>query len=104
MDTCRPPFSRMTLHPRHPSSSESPAPIEIVPHDDAWPAKFQAERSLLQATLAPWLAGRIKHIGRTAVAGLAAKPVIDVMAAVNSLEASRPAIAAFIRRVLLQVG
>ena len=36
----------------------------------------------------------IEHIGSTAVAGLAAKPVIDIMAAVHSLEASRPAIAA----------
>ena len=32
--------------------------------------------------------------GSTAVARLAAKPVIDIMAAVQSLEASRPAIAA----------
>jgi GrpB-like predicted nucleotidyltransferase (UPF0157 family) len=44
--------------------------------------------------LAPWLAGPIKHIGSTAVAGLAAKPVVDIMAGVHSLEASRPAIAA----------
>ena len=36
----------------------------------------------------------IKHIGSTAVAELAAKPVVDIMAAVDSLEASHPAIAA----------
>ena len=76
------------------SSSDAIAPIEIVPQDGAWPAKFDAERSLLEVTLAPWLAGPIEHIGSTAVAGLAAKPVIDIMAAVHSLEASRPAIAA----------
>ena len=70
---------------------DASAPIEIVPHDKSWPAKFEAERSLLLATLAPWLAGSIEHIGSTAVAGLAAKPVIDIMAAVHSLEASRPA-------------
>jgi GrpB-like predicted nucleotidyltransferase (UPF0157 family) len=68
--------------------------IEIVPHNNSWPAKFAAERSVLEATLAPWLAGPIEHIGSTAVPGLAAKPVIDIMAAVHSLEASRPAIAA----------
>ena len=76
------------------TSSEATSPIEIVPHDHSWPAKFKAERSLLAVTIAPWLAGLIEHIGSTAVAGLAAKPVIDIMAAVHSLEASRPAIAA----------
>jgi GrpB-like predicted nucleotidyltransferase (UPF0157 family) len=44
--------------------------------------------------LRPWLAGSIEHIGVTAVPGLAAKPVVDIMAAVESLDASRPAIAA----------
>jgi len=44
--------------------------------------------------LAPWLAGPIEHIGSTAVPGLVAKPVIDIMAAVESLDASRPALAA----------
>ena len=76
------------------SSSDAIAPIEIVPHDESWPARFEAERLLLQATPSPWLAGPIEHIGSTAVAGLAAKPVIDIMAAVHSLEASRMAIEA----------
>ena len=84
------------MNSRQASSSNNwrTTPIETVPHDASWPVKFEAERSLLEATLAPWLAGPIEHIGSTAVAGLAAKPVIDIMAAVHSLEASRPAIAA----------
>jgi len=41
--------------------------------------------------LQPWLAGSIEHIGSTAVPGLPAKLVVDIMAAVASLEASRPA-------------
>ena len=57
------------------------------------------ERDLLTPVLAPWLAGPIEHVGSTAVPGLAAKPVIDIMAAVHGLEASRPAIEA-----LSQVG
>lgn len=48
----------------------------------------------MRTALAAWLAGPIVHIGSTAVPGLAAKPVIDIMAAVQTLEASRPAIAA----------
>ena len=69
-------------------------PVVIADYDPAWPARFAAERALLAAALAPWLAGPIEHIGSTAVPGLAAKPVIDIMAAVESLAASRGAIAA----------
>lgn len=49
---------------------------------------------MLERVLAPWLAGPIEHIGSTAVPGLVAKPVIDIMAAVETLVAARPAIAA----------
>jgi GrpB-like predicted nucleotidyltransferase (UPF0157 family) len=72
----------------------SEAPIEIVPYDPAWPALFHAEAADLRRVLGPWLAGPIEHIGSTAIPGVAAKPVIDIMAAVATLEASRPAIAA----------
>jgi GrpB-like predicted nucleotidyltransferase (UPF0157 family) len=66
--------------------------IRIATYDAAWPSRFEAERALLAPILAPWLAGPIEHIGSTAVPGLAAKPVIDIMAAVASLDASRDAI------------
>lgn len=77
----------------------SPAPsadalVEIVEYDPGWPALFDAERLLLQAALAPWLAGPVEHIGSTAVPGLPAKPVIDIMAPVRSLADSTAAIAA----------
>jgi GrpB-like predicted nucleotidyltransferase (UPF0157 family) len=71
-----------------------PAPIHVVPYDPSWPARFAEERAALARVLAPWLGGPIEHIGSTAVPGLVAKPVIDIMAAVESLEASRPALAA----------
>jgi len=67
------------------------APIEIVAYDALWPAKFDTERVLLQALLAPWLAGPIEHVGSTAIPGMPAKPIIDIMAAVENLEVSRPA-------------
>jgi GrpB-like predicted nucleotidyltransferase (UPF0157 family) len=62
--------------------------------DPAWGKRFEEEKAVLLRGLGPWLAGPIEHIGSTAVPGLAAKPVIDIMAAVQSLDASRPAIAA----------
>jgi GrpB-like predicted nucleotidyltransferase (UPF0157 family) len=80
-----------------PPSTQSPesgseAAIEVVPYDAAWPSKFEAERALLESVFGAWLAGPVEHIGSTAVPLLAAKPVIDIMAPVYTLEASRPAI------------
>jgi GrpB-like predicted nucleotidyltransferase (UPF0157 family) len=69
------------------------APIQLEPYNPEWPALFAKERALLAEVLRPWLAGPIEHVGSTAVLGLPAKPIIDIMAAVGSLDASRPAIA-----------
>jgi GrpB-like predicted nucleotidyltransferase (UPF0157 family) len=69
------------------------APIEIVSYDGSWLARFADEREALVKVLRPWLSGPIEHVGSTAVPGLAAKPVIDIMAGVETLEASRAAIA-----------
>jgi GrpB-like predicted nucleotidyltransferase (UPF0157 family) len=72
----------------------SEEPVEIVAYDRSWPMRFEAERELLHRMLATWLVGPIVHIGSTAVPGLGAKPVIDIMAGVETLESSRPAIQA----------
>jgi GrpB-like predicted nucleotidyltransferase (UPF0157 family) len=69
------------------------APVEIVPYDPAWPGLFEEEQRTLLHAIGPWLGGPVEHIGSTAIPGLSAKPVIDIMAAVSSLEASRPALA-----------
>ena len=79
------------------SDNKREAPVEVVAYDASWPEKFEAERAVLEAALAPWLIGSIEHIGSTAVALLAAKPVIDIMAPVQTLQASVPAIEAACR-------
>lgn len=66
-------------------------PISLSPYDSAWPRGFEAERQQLECVLLPWLAGPIEHIGSTAIPGMLAKPVIDIMAAVHSLAASSDA-------------
>ena len=72
----------------------SDAPVHIVSYDPDWPSKFEAERTLLIDAIGRWLvASSIEHIGSTAIPGLAAKPVIDIMAGVESLEGSRAALA-----------
>ncbi|MDZ7668327.1 MAG: GrpB family protein [Gammaproteobacteria bacterium] len=70
------------------------APVEVVAYDESWPGKFLSEKELLTQVLAPWLAGEIEHVGSTAIPGMPAKPIIDIMAPVCSLDASRPAIEA----------
>ena len=72
--------------------STQEAPVEIVAYDSSWPELFAREAVLLHSTLNRWLAGPIEHIGSTAIPGLAAKPVIDIIAAVRTLESSRSAI------------
>lgn len=68
------------------------ATVEIVEHDQAWSARFVAERE----RLAPLLGGaEIHHIGSTAVPGLAAKPVIDLTAVVEGVDAP---VAALVQR------
>ena len=42
--------------------------------------------------LGPWLAGPVEHIGSTAVPGLRAKPVIDMLAPVSSLAGAQAAL------------
>lgn len=73
---------------------EKDARICLVDYDPRWPQLFAEESALLSPILMPWLAGPIEHIGSTAVPGLAAKPVIDIMAAIGTLDDSREAIVA----------
>ena len=59
-----------------------PGPAVIVGYDPSWSLLFKEERiSILR------VAGRIvldvEHIGSTAVAGLSAKPIVDMMAGVQ---------------------
>lgn len=64
-------------------------PIRVVPYDPDWPVRFERERELLEATIGGSVVGGIHHVGSTAVPGLDAKPVIDILVGVESLEASR---------------
>jgi GrpB-like predicted nucleotidyltransferase (UPF0157 family) len=65
--------------------------VVVVPYDPDWPRRFEAERTLLERLLAPWLNGGVHHIGSTAIPGIAAKPIIDIMAGVRDLHEARAA-------------
>ncbi len=68
------------------------APIELSSYNPEWPTRFKAEKSVLAKIISPWLWGSIEHVGSTAVPGLIAKPVIDIMVGIKSLEHAKPAI------------
>jgi GrpB-like predicted nucleotidyltransferase (UPF0157 family) len=60
-------------------------PVEIVDYDAQWPARFEDMRAKLADSLGP-LAQRIDHVGSTAVAGLPAKPVVDIQISVPDVD------------------
>jgi len=59
-----------------------PDPIIIVESDPMWPAEFERLRVRAAAAVGD-IAVAIEHIGSTAVPGLAAKPVIDLVVVVE---------------------
>lgn len=69
--------------------TELDEPIRLVPYDPAWPSRFAEERDALDDAIGPWATGGIHHVGSTAVTGLDAKPVIDILVGVDNLETSR---------------
>ena len=64
-------------------------PVRIDPYDRSWPARFEEEHRVLEETLGSLVTGGIHHVGSTAVPGLDAKPVIDILVGVDVLESSR---------------
>ena len=59
-------------------------PIEIVGYDTRWPRQFEEERRRILAAIGRYVA-EVEHIGSTAVPGLAAKPIIDILVGLRSL-------------------
>jgi GrpB-like predicted nucleotidyltransferase (UPF0157 family) len=59
--------------------------VEIVPYDPGWETLFAVEADRLRNVLDSGLILGIEHFGSTAVPGLAAKPIIDILIAVSSL-------------------
>ncbi len=67
-------------------------PIVIGPYDPSWPASFDAQQSRITPALAPWLTRDIEHMGSTAVPGLPAKDIVDMLAVVAVIQPVRSAI------------
>lgn len=73
--------------------------VEIVDYDARWPAMFTEEAALLRAVLDPSLILGVEHFGSTAIPGLAAKPIIDILVAVRSLAEARTKVVEPLQRI-----
>lgn len=60
--------------------------IEVVEYRDEWCNQFSQEKALIQSVLTNDNVVAIHHIGSTSVKGLCAKPIIDILIEVKSLE------------------
>lgn len=58
-------------------------------YDPTRPARFEAERVAIAEAIGESIVDGIHHVGSTAVPGLEAKPIIDILVGVRSLEESR---------------
>jgi GrpB-like predicted nucleotidyltransferase (UPF0157 family) len=67
--------------------------VGIAPYDSRWPELFRREAERLRSCIPISLLRRIEHFGSTAVPGLAAKPIVDMLVQVTSLRAARAEIA-----------
>jgi len=67
-----------------PTNEKMTAPVTVVPYDPDWPRRFDEERRVLAAVFGGSEAV-IEHVGSTAVPGLGAKPVIDIIVGVPVL-------------------
>lgn len=59
--------------------------ITLVPHDPQWSHLYQVEKQKIIDTAGDWIED-IQHVGSTAIPNISAKPVIDILIGVTSLE------------------
>jgi GrpB-like predicted nucleotidyltransferase (UPF0157 family) len=69
------------------------SPVVLEPYSQTWPARFESIKVRL-AEVFPLDDFRIEHIGSTAVPGLIAKPIVDILLGAPSLAAIESKIAA----------
>jgi GrpB-like predicted nucleotidyltransferase (UPF0157 family) len=59
--------------------------IVVVDHDPRWPRLYEEESRRIADALDDAVV-ELEHIGSTAVPGLAAKPIVDILAGLRTLE------------------
>ncbi|MGP4071156.1 GrpB family protein [Piscibacillus sp. B03] len=62
--------------------------VKLVPHNPEWTTNYQQEKALLESLVGEYIVG-IEHIGSTAINGIKAKPIIDIMIGLQPLDNAR---------------
>ena len=70
--------------------------VELVPYDESWPAEYRRFAADLRQGPGADALGRLEHLGSTAVPGLPAKPVIDVLGEIAPTAAARRRVIAYL--------
>jgi GrpB-like predicted nucleotidyltransferase (UPF0157 family) len=63
--------------------------FRVVEYNPGWPRLFEQEKRHLLSCLPGELITRIAHFGSTAIPGMAAKPIVDILVEVVSLEETK---------------
>src|SRR5438552_1962965 len=82
-DALGPAWLRFALNRLRTSPVNIDEPITIEPYNPAWAAQFARERDLLCQALSVG-PSRVEHIGSTSIAGMHAKPIVDIMLGLDS--------------------
>ncbi len=59
--------------------------VELVPYDSNWVKEYEKEKELLERVLKDYIL-EIHHVGSTSIKGLWAKPIIDILIVIKSLD------------------
>lgn len=69
---------------KFPKQRKIARPVEIFDYDREWPSKFLEERTKIMGVIGDTVV-EVEHVGSTAVPGLCAKPIIDIMVGIRKL-------------------
>ena len=62
--------------------------IRVVPYDTTWPQKYEKEKTAILDRIGQY-GVQLEHIGSTAIPGLGAKPIIDIMIGLQQFDDKR---------------
>lgn len=65
--------------------------LNLSPYRDEWPVLFESEKKAIESAIGDHVRD-IQHVGSTAVAGLHAKPILDIAIAVEDFDTARACI------------
>lgn len=63
--------------------------VELSGYDPAWPEQYSRFSDWLTTTIGPDIILRTEHYGSTAIPGMPAKPVIDILVEIPSFQEAR---------------